>query len=270
MWRPTALAESQGVSKWQWPADEVYGDNGPLRSWLENSQIRYVLAVSRDHQVPAGAGLAIRADQVAARLPRKAWQQLSAGAGAKGHRYYDWAFLAISDSRPGYRWLLIRRNQRTRELAFYQCYAPRQVPLAVLVKTAGRRWTTEENFQAGKGLTGLDEHQVRRWTFLVPVGHPGHACRRRPHHHCGHRTRPQPGTGRPVPVDPQRDRPPARHRDQPPARRPAPDALVPLAPPPPAPRPHLSLPAAIHAAVKITIYGWSTSEAPPLTAESCG
>ena len=29
---------------------------------------------------------------------------------------------------------------------------------------AGRRWTVEENFQAGKGLTGLDEHQVRRWT----------------------------------------------------------------------------------------------------------
>ena len=24
-------------------------------------------------------------------------------------------------------------------------------------------WTTEENFQASKGLTGLDEHQVRRW-----------------------------------------------------------------------------------------------------------
>jgi SRSO17 transposase len=145
-------------------ADEVYGNNGPLRGWLERSRIRYVLAVSRDHRVPAGAGLAIRADQVAARLPRKAWQQLSAGAGAKGHRYYDWAFLAISDRRPGYRWLLIRRNQRTRELAFYRCYAPCQVPLAVLVRTAGRRWTTEENFQAGKGLTGLDEHQVRRWT----------------------------------------------------------------------------------------------------------
>ena len=31
-------------------------------------------------------------------------------------------------------------------------------------RTAGRRWTVEENFQAGKGLTGLDEHQVRRWT----------------------------------------------------------------------------------------------------------
>jgi hypothetical protein len=26
------------------------------------------------------------------------------------------------------------------------------------------RWTVEENFQAAKELTGLDQHQVRRWT----------------------------------------------------------------------------------------------------------
>ena len=32
------------------------------------------------------------------------------------------------------------------------------------MNVAGRRWTVEENFQAGKGLAGLDEHQVRRWT----------------------------------------------------------------------------------------------------------
>jgi hypothetical protein len=38
------------------------------------------------------------------------------------------------------------------------------VPLSTLVAVAGRRWTIEESFQAGKGLTGLDEHQVRRWT----------------------------------------------------------------------------------------------------------
>ena len=46
----------------------------------------------------------------------------------------------------------------------YHCYAPQPVTLAVLVKAAGLRWTIEENFQAGKGLTGLDEHQVRTWT----------------------------------------------------------------------------------------------------------
>src|SRR5206468_1687022 len=36
--------------------------------------------------------------------------------------------------------------------------------LRELVRVAGRRWTVEESFQAGKGLAGLDEHQVRRWT----------------------------------------------------------------------------------------------------------
>jgi hypothetical protein len=41
---------------------------------------------------------------------------------------------------------------------------PASVPLAAYVHIAGRRWTTEENFQAGKGLAGLDEHQVRTWT----------------------------------------------------------------------------------------------------------
>jgi SRSO17 transposase len=37
-------------------ADEVYGDNGKLRAWLESRQVRYVLAVGCAHRVPAGAG----------------------------------------------------------------------------------------------------------------------------------------------------------------------------------------------------------------------
>ena len=32
------------------------------------------------------------------------------------------------------------------------------------MRVAGRRWTVEEIFQSGKGLAGLDEHQIRRWT----------------------------------------------------------------------------------------------------------
>jgi hypothetical protein len=28
---------------------------------------------------------------------------------------------------------------------------------------AGRRWSIEERIQTGKGLVGLDQHQVRRW-----------------------------------------------------------------------------------------------------------
>jgi len=59
--------------------DEVYGDNGPLRTWLEQQRIAYVLAVACDHQIPAGAGRTARADELAARLPKRAWQRVSAG-----------------------------------------------------------------------------------------------------------------------------------------------------------------------------------------------
>jgi SRSO17 transposase len=122
------------------------------------------MAVSCDHRVPAGPGHVIRADALAGRLPERAWQRLPAGNGAKGQRYYDWAWAAITSGKAGHRWLLIRRHPRTRKLAFYHCYAPQPVTLATLVKTAGLRWTIEENFQATKGLAGLDEHQVRTWT----------------------------------------------------------------------------------------------------------
>jgi hypothetical protein len=73
--------------------------------------------------------------------------------------------------------LLIRRSRRTGELAFYRCYAPTPVRLTQLVAVAGRRWTIEESFQGGKGLAGLDEHQVRRWlpwrrwTLLAMLAH---------------------------------------------------------------------------------------------------
>jgi SRSO17 transposase len=144
--------------------DEVYGDNGPLRTWLEDQHIAYVLAVACDHRVPAGAGRTLRADHLAARLPKRAWQQLSAGEGAKGQRWYDWAWVTITHTGSESRYLLIRRNRSTGELAFYRCCSPRPVTLAALVTVAGLRWTIEENFQVGKGLTGLDEHQVRRWT----------------------------------------------------------------------------------------------------------
>src|SRR5262249_61171114 len=50
-----------------------------------------------------------------------------------------------------------------RRVGCCRCSPPRHAPAPVLVTIAGIRWTTEENFQAGKGLAGLDEHQVRRW-----------------------------------------------------------------------------------------------------------
>jgi hypothetical protein len=71
----------------------------------------------------------------------------------------------------------VRRNRKTGALAFYRCWMPRPTPLAVLVNVAGRRWGIEERIQSGKGLCGLDSHQVRRWrswyrwTTLAMVAH---------------------------------------------------------------------------------------------------
>jgi SRSO17 transposase len=123
-----------------------------------------VLAVACSHRVTTAAGPQ-RADATARSLPRQAWQRLSAGRGSKGPRFYDWAWIIIDAgaASAGQRSLLIRRNNTTGELAYYRCYAAAPVPLAELVRVAGRRWTVEESFQACKGLTGLDQHQVRRW-----------------------------------------------------------------------------------------------------------
>lgn len=154
----------EGGAAADWVAgDEVYGADPGLRKDLEQRQVGYVLAVACSHPVTTAAGKQ-RADEIAARLPKHVWQRLSAGAGSKGQRLYDWAWIILDAERGGHRWLLIRRNRRTGELAFYRCYAPDPVPLATLVHVAGRRWTVEESFQAGKGLAGLDQHQVRRWT----------------------------------------------------------------------------------------------------------
>jgi SRSO17 transposase len=158
--------------------DEVYGGDPKLRAALESRSTGYVLAVACGHRVTTATGR-VRADALAKTLPKRSWQPLSAGDGAKGPRLYDWAWITIDPDNPapGYRWLLIRRNQRTGELAYYRCYNSAPATLARLVKVAGRRWSTEENFQTAKTLTGLDQHQVRRWaswhrwTLLAMLAH---------------------------------------------------------------------------------------------------
>jgi SRSO17 transposase len=124
-----------------------------------------VLAVACNHRVGTPAGK-LRADQIATYLPQRGWQRLSAGQGSKGPRFYHWAWITIdtATTHSGQQWLLIRHNRASGELAYYRCYTPEPVSLLTLVRVAGRRWTVEESFQAGKGLTGLDQHQVRHWT----------------------------------------------------------------------------------------------------------
>jgi len=150
--------------------DEVYGADPGLRRELESRGVGYVLAIACNREVTTPGLRRARVDELVAELPGHTWRRLSAGDGAKGRRYYDWARIPITTATtdapaaPGHRWLLARRNRRTGELAYYLCFSTKSVPWTTLVAVAGRRWSIEENFQASKTLVGLDQHQVRTWT----------------------------------------------------------------------------------------------------------
>jgi SRSO17 transposase len=147
--------------------DEVYGADPTLAATVRGHGLGYVLQVAANRRVPTHAEV-LRLDELAAAMPEAAWQTYSAGAGSKGPRYYAWAWIALlpedADDTGGQHHLLIRRNDATGELAYLRCYSPNPVPLSTLVHVAGQRWRIEESFQSAKGLTGLDQHQVRRWT----------------------------------------------------------------------------------------------------------
>ena len=103
---------------------------------------------------------------LAARVPADDWQRLSAGAGSKGPRWYDWAPVPLAEPAPaGWAlWLLVRRSLADpTKLAYYRVFARRETPLAAMVRVVGLRWTVEECLETGKDEVGLDEYEVRRW-----------------------------------------------------------------------------------------------------------
>jgi SRSO17 transposase len=154
------LLDSGAAVGW-FTADEAYGDNPGLRTWLEDHDLNYVMAVSCDSRFTTATGQ-VRADELARTAPRKGWQRLSAGEGSKGHRLYDWLVL---DPGADEHVLLVRRSiSKPTALAYYICHTREPVVVAELVRVAGSRWGVEETFQFAKNETGLDHYQVRTYT----------------------------------------------------------------------------------------------------------
>ena len=232
--------------------DSVYGADHTLRRCVEQRGRGYVLAVTSTQRL----GLKPVEDWLED-VPAKAWRRLSAGDGAKGPRFYDWAYLpSRSLAAEGWRkGVLIRRSlAEPDQLAFHPTLAPAATSLAELMRVAGTRWAVEAcfpprtgprpagdpGFEAAKGEVGLDQYEVRSWTgwhrhvTLAMLAHVylavvrqaaiGGTADRRPRRRAGtpHRARGAPpavaaGVGAA-------------------ARSRADDRLVALAPPPPAAR----------------------------------
>ena len=108
--------------------DSVYGDNRSLRLWLEEHGHAYVLAVSGKEYVWR-AGRQQQVKTILAGLAAEGWCRLSAGDGAKGPRWYDWQWLALTTPlQPHWRrWLLVRRSlSDPTDLTAYVVFAPRR------------------------------------------------------------------------------------------------------------------------------------------------
>lgn len=146
--------------------DSVYGDDRRLRVWLESQEQAYVLAVSGKEYVWLGWRQR-QVKTILATLPTLGWRRLSAGAGTKGPRFYDWCWLPLADPmQPDWRrWLVVRRSLGDpTDVTAYVVFAPHGTALETIVRVAGSRWTIESCFEAAKGEVGLDHYEVRRWT----------------------------------------------------------------------------------------------------------
>jgi SRSO17 transposase len=146
--------------------DSVYGDDRPLRQWLEARQQPYVLAISSTEQLWVGHESCTLSDLLA-RLAAVPWARISCGAGSQGSRWYDWQRLELNDpAQPGWkRWVVFRRScSNPDEVTAYRAYAPVATPLDAQAQVVGTRWTVEESFQTAKSEVGLDHYEVRSWT----------------------------------------------------------------------------------------------------------
>ena len=92
----------------QWvAADCLYGCDRRLRSWLKQRYQRYVLAIRSTDLVPRDSCWSLSAKYVAEDFANGEWQRLSAGAGTKGPRLFDWAWRELpyaSDGRDEQGW----------------------------------------------------------------------------------------------------------------------------------------------------------------------
>jgi len=117
---------------------EVYGRDSKLRRWVEERHQLFVLAVAVDQRLWRQDMRQHRVDEIANKLPKRAWKRLSAGQGAKGERLYDWALVRWAEHEGWQHTLLVRRSLDAKpEFAFYFTYARKEKSI---LKTLVANW----------------------------------------------------------------------------------------------------------------------------------
>ena len=156
--------------------DSIYGV-GEIELALRRAYKGYVLGVTGQHHFwswNAHLDVAGTAAEIAKGIPDQDWLRLSAGAGIKGPRLFDWAYLPLATLRADAldaaldqslwtRGLLVRRSLSDGALAYFTTWCPAGTPVEKLVMVEGRRWAIEDAFATAKTELGLAHNESRSW-----------------------------------------------------------------------------------------------------------
>ena len=95
-----ARALDAGVPSGWVTGDEVYGGDPGLRADLERRRVGYVLAVAVTHRVATARGRLPGPPDRRPASPAGVAAGVRTGEGAKGHRYYDSAWMPSTPAGP--------------------------------------------------------------------------------------------------------------------------------------------------------------------------
>ena len=157
--------------------DSIYGVSA-VEMALRRAGKGYVLGVAATSQFTSWGAkppVAGTAAEIAGALDPSAWHRLSAGAGSKGERLFDWAYLELADLEAAEynetlaglwtRGLLIRRNIADGDLAFFATWCP-----------AGPQWKPWWRSRAGAGpLRTASRRPKTSWASITTRPAPGMA-----------------------------------------------------------------------------------------------
>ncbi|MBU0708085.1 IS701 family transposase [Patescibacteria group bacterium] len=102
-----------------------------------------------------------------AKSGRAAWKPVIVAEGAKGPIVAKVARIRVYLSRDGLpigdrQWLFLRKNPDG-QIQYAISNAPKEIPLAELIKASTMRWPIEQCFQEGKDQVGMDYYEHRSW-----------------------------------------------------------------------------------------------------------
>lgn len=166
---PTFVQGIRALEKWY-----VVDTSSDARVWLKPPRMRQVGRVGkhggRPTTNPKPLTKPIPVADAVATLPASAFQRITVSEGSQGPIVYEYAELTVwfSEERlPAAEpeRLLVRRSLgQDPALKSHRSNAPPDIPLKQVASQRALRWTIEQDIQAGKGESGLDEYETRGWT----------------------------------------------------------------------------------------------------------